>query len=258
MKIAPDVLSVLARSDVSRTELVLPGQLDRKLYVAVDKVLQACGAKWKRSAKAHVFATPDADDRLAVILATGEVTTAREIGFFATPEPFASDLVRRAGVRHGHRVLEPSAGTGNLVRAIQEAGGSVTAVEYDLDRRVTLTRDVLKGSDELADERDFLYFWPRGGKRAKLFDRVVMNPPFTRVGGGDHLDHVRHAHELLVKGGRLVSVLPKSVEFREDERYRLFRAWLTGQKGTIEALPDDAFAPSGTRVRTVVISVEKA
>jgi len=258
MKIAPDVLAVLAQCTFGGTCVFLPGsQLDRKLYVATDKVLQACGGKWNRGAKAHVFDfDSSARDRIELVLTTGEVQTSSDIGFFPTPEPLAAQLVAMAGVKHGHRVLEPSAGAGNIVLAIQDAGGIVTAVERDAGHRVHLAKSVLKGQDTLVpDCDDFMLFTLHGtgtpSRPSFKFEAVVMNPPFGKVGLGDHLDHVRHAHSMLGPGGVLVSVLPTGVTFREDRRHREFREWVL-ERGTIEMLPEDSFRESGTRVRTCV------
>ena len=56
MKINDDVANVLANSRIEGNNLYLPeGQLDRKLYVAVNKVLVVIKGKWNRSAKAHIF-----------------------------------------------------------------------------------------------------------------------------------------------------------------------------------------------------------
>jgi hypothetical protein len=59
---------------------------------------------------------------------------------FPTPAELAARMVAIAGLASGSRVLEPSAGTGVLVRAIRERAGSlVTAVEIDA-RMVALLR----------------------------------------------------------------------------------------------------------------------
>ena len=49
-----------------------------------------------------------------------ETTTARD--FFPTPAPLADRLVELAGIKPGAVVLEPSAGGGNIVAAVLEAG----------------------------------------------------------------------------------------------------------------------------------------
>lgn len=272
MQISSEVMAVLSQAQITSASVTLTGQLDRKLYEKTAKVLEACGAKWNRKAKCHMFQTTNAAERIEIALATGEATTAREIGFFPTPDELAAELVAMAGVKHGDRVLEPSAGTGNIVRAIQDAGGIVTACEWDRDRREVLAQNVLKSLDFITNESDFMKCSappvlksPIGNRRSFApFDRVVMNPPFTKVGLGDHLDHVRHAFGMLKPGGALVSVLPASVEFREDKRHKEFRHWCWERHHTqlnsvgaadspFDSLPEDSFAASGTKVRTCTV-----
>lgn len=262
MKISPDVLAVIARctfdqnGEHDRVYLPSDSPLERKLYVATDKVLRACGGKWNRYAKAHVFDSP-ARERIDLVLSTGEVQTSSDIGFFPTPDYLAETLVAMADVRHGHRVIEPSAGRGAIVLAIQEAGGVVTAVERDGDHCIYLLEAVLKGQDILVpDCNDFMLFSLRGTgtptRPSFKFDRCVMNPPFCKVGLGDHLDHVRHAFSMLAPGGILVSVLPANITFRDDRRHREFRAWVL-KHGAIGDLPEGSFRESGTNVRTCVV-----
>jgi 16S rRNA G1207 methylase RsmC len=87
------------------------------------------------------------------------------------------------------------------------------------------------------------------------FDRVVMNPPFLKVGKGDQLDHVQHALKMLKRGGELASIMSAGVEFRQDKRYVAFRDWVYSHAGTIERLPSRSFHASGTDVETVVVRV---
>jgi predicted RNA methylase len=252
MKIDPDVLDVLAMLDCDGTAVRITEQLDRKLYEKTNKVLVALGGKWTRGAKAHLFGS-DPRPRLDLAMTTGEVETGQDVGFFETPAPLAKQLVKMAAVRPGQLTLEPSAGTGRIVDALLAVGAHVTALEWDATRRTVLrTRSVENDQLTVSIAEDFM-FWgiePDGG-----FDRVVMNPPFCKVGGGDHLDHVRRAFGMLGPSGVLVSVMPASVAFRRDRRYAEFRAWCE-EHGTIDPLPEGSFKASGTGVNTVVVRLE--
>lgn len=258
MQVANDVLQVLSRLECAGNTARISGQLPRDLYLKVNKVLEACGGVWNRKAKVHVFeADTIASERIDQIIISGEVTTAQDLGFFPTPAPIARKLVELANVQPEDFVLEPSAGDGAIVEALIEARAGVLALERDANRRAQLTRrfvDTTRVAVMLpwthAHEIDFLDYIPD-----EPFDRVVMNPPFCKVGAGDHLDHVRHAHGMLIPGGSLVSVLPAGIKFRADKRHAEFREWFMDLDGTVIDLPDDAFKASGTRVRTVVLAL---
>ena len=45
MKIADDVLAVLSAAETNGNKLLLVGQLDRKMYVKANEVLEAAGGK---------------------------------------------------------------------------------------------------------------------------------------------------------------------------------------------------------------------
>lgn len=259
MRVTQEILAALSTAEVTGKNVRLTDQLDHALYTKVNKMLEAVGGKWDRRAKAHVF-TEDAGPLLDVVITTGEVTTARDVGFFETPKDLARRLVALANVGKGDHCLEPSAGLGRIVRAMADAGaGRVSFCERDPKRADHVFESlVARGTSVFRfTEDDWLDVPVELFTSRPPIDRVVMNPPFTKVGAGDHLDHVRHAFEALRVGGVLVSVLPYSVTFRRDKRHTAFSEWVRSAGGTIEPLPVDSFKESGTGVRTVVLRAVK-
>lgn len=260
MQVSNDVLAVLSTLSIDGPFVKIGEQLDRKLYMQVNKVLEACGGKWERRHQAHLF-DGDARERIEQVITLGEVTTAQDLGFFRTPEKLARQLVELADVQPGHFVLEPSAGDGAIVAEIIKHDVGCFAIERDARRREQLIKR-FSGPINLQTAfativpptigaEDFMEYDP-----IEPFDRVVMNPPFLKVGLGDHLDHVRHAYSMLCHGGVLVSVLPAGVQFRNDRRHRDFREWAKAW-GSIEDLPEDSFRASGTGVRTCVFRIKR-
>lgn len=270
MNVSQEILTRLSALIVDARQgrpsnVIIAETLDRKTYQKVNEVLEALGGKWSRKEKSHVFAE-DPTEALSQVINTGKITTHKDLGFFATPAPIAANLVHLAEVQQGLDVLEPSAGEGALVIPCLERGAFVIALELD-DKR----RDVLKklsryerssGHLFVRPFPDFLSIKPgyvHGDPRSHGYvDRVVMNPPFTKVtAGGDHIEHVIHAFSFLKPGGILVSVLPSSITFRQDRRHTAFRSWIEVHEGDVQELPANSFASSGTGVNTVTLRMVK-
>lgn len=247
MRVSQDVLAVLDRSRTEGPNLYLPpGQLDRKLYEAVNKALVCAGGKWTRGAQAHVFAVP-AEEAIEPILLTGEITDAkREFQAFFTPEDLGRRVIAEARIAPDMLVLEPSAGEGVLARLAMEAGAQVACVELNPTLREHL--EFLTGACICADflRTDVVEL---GGP----FDRVVMNPPFTRQ---QDARHVLHAARMLKPDGRLVAIMGGSVTFRETPYYREVRDLVANTGGSITMLPEGSFKASGTTVNTCLVVIE--
>lgn len=242
MRVENEVLTVLSRAATQGNALTLVGQLDRRLYDRTNKVLEAAGGKWNRKAKAHLF-DGDAADAIEQIILTGEITIPQDFGYFPTPEPIVARLIEQAEIEPGMTVLEPSAGQGNIAKAVADIA-EVDCVEL-LQKNVEallageFARDVIMS--------DFLALVP-----APTYDRVVMNPPFARQ---DDIRHVTHAMRFLKDGGRLVSVMAASILFRDNRLTADFRALIDERGGDIEECPEGAFRSSGTMVRTVIVTI---
>lgn len=255
MKISEEVLAVLSQLQIAGNCVALHAQLDRKMYVQVNKVLEALGGKWNRSAKAHIF-PHDAQEAIDRAILVGEVTTHKDIGFFPTPPRLALRLAGAINCRAGHTLLEPSAGTGRLIEAALVCGvreRDITFVERDHGMFAALANTYPR-TDALSN--DFMDYHSSGPMIAGRFDRILMNPPFLKSGAGDHLDHTRLAYALLAPKGRLGAILPSGVLFRQDRRHAEFRTWAESV-GQFETLPTDSFVESGTRVNTCMLITEE-
>ena len=258
--IDPKILALLSELEITGSTVRIPRAIDYKTeYKPLDVVLQACGGKWDKKRKVHVF-EGDAFERLDPVITSGQVLVPKnELAFFATPVPLAKQLVELAGVKSGDIVLEPSAGTGRLIDALLAAGAGVVFCERNNEMQIALY-ERLSASGALASAvvvDDFLDYDPRIIPGFRPFDAVVMNPPFAKIGKGCHLDHVQHAFALLKVGGVLAAILPRSVEFRQDRMYSAFREWVRRVGGELTRLPDGSFKESGTGVATNILRIEK-
>ncbi len=170
-------------------------------------------------------------------------------GYFPTPPPVVEQLLERACIQPGDRVLEPSAGKGNIAEAIRETHPMALLSVIELQGRL---REILtlKGFNLLPDG-DFLEHAP-----GEVYDRIVMNPPFEK---GQDIDHVQHAYELLSPGGIVVSVMSEGPFFRSDRKASNFRDWLDRLDSESERLPPQSFAKSenSTDVATRILVITK-
>lgn len=232
--IEESVTEVLNRAEISENLLILPaGQLERKLYEKVAKVIELAGGKWNRGKKGFVFSS-DPRAKLGLALETGEIVNEKKLRqAFYTPEVVADEVAILAGVA-GCRVLEPSAGDGNLVRACVKFGAaSVECIELE-----PACEENLKKIADKVTIGDFLSIPPD-----PRFDLVVMNPPFNK---GQYVKHIEHALKFLAPGGSLISVVPDK-DCPKIEK-------LGGY--TVNRFPAGAFEESGTQVSTRVIAIE--
>lgn len=151
-----------------------------------------------------------------------------------TPSDVAARMVRYLGPQGDYLTLEPSAGTGQLVRALFEAGHSrheITMVE----RHIEMARR-LRELGPVFNEC-FLEYAARV-RGAAQFPRIIMNPPFSKVKA-----HIEAALSLLGRGGHdratLVALVPVTFDHPEAEH--------------METLPADTFAHA--RVNTKIIRI---
>jgi predicted RNA methylase len=190
---------------------------------------------------------------------------------FETPSDLARRLANEAGLLAGRRILEPSAGTGNLIRAaLGAATGADCCQIVAVERNVALAQSLIDQRNRTvhATERNFRVvcgdFLEIDGPQALtadvpepsplgLFDAVLMNPPFEKQAD---IRHVRHALRFLKPGGRLVAIMSAGVTYRQDRVASEFRALVEERGGVIEPLPDDAFKGAGTSVRTVLVTLD--
>ena len=251
-KIADNILSILGECRTEGNTLFLPDrQLDRPTYQAVNKVLVNIGGKWNRKAKGHVFDDGDPAELLNNVLMTGEtVDPQKQYQFFPTSRAVAEQMCRMAELDSTCVVLEPSCGKGDLADVVFEAG--VKAL-YGLE----LNRDMehyLKGKPYTTMVGvDFLEFAKDGGIDHE-WNRIVMNPPFTKQ---QDIDHILAAYDILSPGGILVSVVSEAPFFWSNKKALAFRGFLDSHGAEMVKLDEGAFKESGTMVRTRIIKLEK-
>ncbi|HFH4229074.1 PLxRFG domain-containing protein [Pseudomonas aeruginosa] len=170
------------------------------------------------------------------------------LDFFPTSAAVTEEAIDAADIQGGMDVLEPSAGMGHMADAIREQTGvEPEVVELSGERRELLEA---KGYNLVGSD-----FMEVSGKQ---YDRIVMNPPFSK---GRDIQHVQHAYSLLKPGGRLVAIMSEGAFFQSNKAAENFRAWLDGLGATSERLPEGSFMdpalPVNTGVNARMVLIDK-
>ena len=160
---------------------------------------------------------------------------------FPTPAAVAEKMVEHADIETGHTLLEPSAGTGNILDAVRNSGVAAvqTAIEINTKLCDTLRS---KGYDDVRGQN----FLSCNGDLG-CFDRIIMNPPFEK---GQDIKHIKHALTFLRPGGRLVALCangPKQVKTLKPIAEQSGGYW--------EDLPRGTFKAAGTMVDTSMLVI---
>ncbi len=164
-----------------------------------------------------------------------QVVSANQL--FPTPPDLAARMVEMADIQPEHRVLEPSAGTGNLCRELYRIHRSFPLVAIEINPSLCEgLRDLLEHQPAAIRCADFLECVDEEG-----FDRIVMNPPFEN---GADIKHIMHALKFLKPGGRLVAICANGPR-QQEKLGSIADSW--------ERLPAGTFA--GTNVNAALIEI---
>ncbi len=107
--------------------------------------------------------------------------------WFTDPK-LAQEFVDWSNIKPGDRVVEPTAGCGNLVKPLLKAGAEVHAYELDVEWVAYLRKHFPEATTY--DACDFLKVLPPRLKNEPLFDVSVMNPPLSKGMDGVFLAHL--------------------------------------------------------------------
>lgn len=191
--------------------------------------------------------------------------------YYPTPPALAAELL--AGLKiDGHSIeyaggpiLEPSAGSGDLARAIEKAAGIaynsngtrdkyrpgndylLEALQLDCIEQSAALRATLKENGFRVIHDDFLTFTPRAHYKA-----IIMNPPFSE--GARHLLHALHIME---RGGEVRCILNAETIRNPCTNERKELAALLNKYNARITYKQDAFthATRKTAVEVALVSV---
>jgi len=254
--IGNDVLVVLSTLEIDGNDVRIAGQLDRKLYLAVNKVLERIGGRWNKKAKAHIF-DGDPTERLNNVIECGVLDPKVKTGYFPTPPKIVDKMIELAdfdSLDRTGRILEPSAGQGHIADMIIENISDGKWGIVDVCENLPENVHVLEEKGYVVQGEFFNHFKTCDYANIR-YDRILMNPPFERQ---SCIDHVTAAFGLLAPNGILVAIMSSGVTFRENKKTVEFREKILEPHCThLEHLPDGAFKESGTMVSTILLKLKK-
>jgi len=157
-----------------------------------------------------------------------------------TPSEVAERLIDLARINSDSKVLEPSAGIGNIADKVREVTDRVDVVE-----QMSNFRELLKLKEHNLVGWDFFEY-----ETDDTYDAVIMNPPFSN---NQDIEHVRRAYEFVKDGGLLVSIMSPHWTFANDKKSVEFREWLETQDYLTEHLNGGTFEATGVSSEIVVI-----
>lgn len=252
---------VLQKCKVEGNIVKLPeGQLDRKLYQSVAKSLNLIGGKWV-GRKTMGFVFQEDPTELLEQIANGEKRNLKkEFQFFETPDDLADELVKLANLDGPgkyldgwgyHRILEPSAGQGAIIKAIHRFHDSPTLV-YAIELMGTNSMILKKIENvRLSSKPNFLDISTDPDHQ---YERIIANPPFTK---NQDIAHIYKMYEVLKPRGRMVSIASLHWRNSSNKKETEFEDWLAEVNATIYPVERGTFKASGTLVGACIIIIDK-
>lgn len=238
---------VLQNCIVEGTVVKLPNvQLDRKLYKEVAKSLELIGGKWKGG---KVFGFVFETDPLYLLdqISNGEkINLKKEFQFFATPEKLADELVYLADLRDNDTILEPSAGQGAIIKAINKVCDVVPDCFELMDVNTIILNKSGLHFNLIGDD-----FLKHNGKK---YSKIIANPPFTK---NQDIDHLKEMYKLLSIGGKLVCITSESWVNGSQKKQVEFKNWLDEVGAEIIDIEKGSFKESGTMVGGKIVVINK-
>lgn len=167
--------------------------------------------------------------------------------FYPTPPNLANKMAGKIKAGYYGRILEPSAGKGDLVEALHGDTYNRRNRNIDCIEKSPELQNVLRGKDFTVVGSDFLSF-----NTAKQYDAIVMNPPFS-----EGVTHVLKAWQMMYNGDVVAIINAESVKNPHTKERKLLKT-IIDDHGTVEFIADAfAVAERKTKVEVALIHLKK-
>lgn len=167
--------------------------------------------------------------------------------FYPTPASLASRMASMIDSSFSNRILEPSAGKGDLVKAVNSRFDRYGKGKVDCIEKEPELRSLLTGEGFSVVDTDFLSY-----ASTKQYDTIIMNPPFS---DGDK--HVLKAWEIIYNGDVIALLNAETLKNPHTESRRLL-VNLIEQHGSVEYLQEQfKDAERKTDVEVALVHLKK-
>ena len=231
--------------------LVLTRRLDVKIYQEIKTVLAEFGGKWHSKSNRHLF--PDDTDwrqLLAHVIDTGEISLAKDSGYYPTPAQIVELMIDAADFKAADVFLEPSAGTGQIINLVRDfsARHKLNLDLFACELNPRFAGELRRRGLRVA-EGDFLSF-----EAVSKADKILMNPPFENNGD---IKHGLHAFRHLKTGGRMLIITRAGVDYGRTVEHARWREQCENYRTAVLDLPSGSFKSAGTLIETKLHLFEK-
>ncbi len=225
-----------------------PVQLNRELYEKVSVALEGIGGKWHGGKIQGFMFMSDPTELLNQVIGGKKINLRKDYQYYPTPDNLADQLVEMAEITDDHSILEPSAGQGAIVNAINRK----------LPNKKVWVCEIMPGNKTiLSGNKNTLFvcndFLTMDANKFS-FDRIIANPPFSK---NKDCVHIMKMYPLLIPGGRLVSFASKHWISTMKNAESAFREWTVKVDAKIIPVPAGSFKKNGTSFATCIIVIDK-
>ena len=243
-----ETLEIIKQSKIEGNILYLQcPQLDRKQYLEIKNKLELIGGKWK-GGKILGFVFEEDPTELVNQISNGENRNLKkEYQFFETPEILADELIKYANIKENDLILEPSAGKGAIIKAINRV---IPNKEIDCYELMELNHNFLNKiltANLIAN--DFIE-----NNINKKYNKIIANPPFNK---NQDILHIKKMYDCLKNNGKLVSIASNHWKNCNNRNETEFRNWLDEVNATIVEIDAGKFKENGTIIATCIIIIDK-
>ena len=235
--------------EVNNNMLILPEKwFSDKIYKQIEEFLKTFECE-RIKYKKRVAYKNNGDFTLEQIINIGKslngVSLSTKFDFFPTPEELAQTVRDLAEIQDNDTILEPSAGTGSLLKGLNK--NKIQCIEKN-----PILAEILKTKGFKVCNKAF-----EDVKSNTKFTRIIMNPPFSNRLDAQHI--LNAFNNYLDNNGILVAIHSTGIVKATDKNSKQFQELYKKYGVEQIKIPSGMFKNSGkgTNIETIVTKLRK-